>query len=451
MTGIRSSDPRPWRALVLAGCALATASADKLTLTDDARLTGIIRSINEAGVVELASALSPDPVLLRADAVEKVEFTASDPAPVPPGTLIELSNGDLLPASLESLDDHKLTITTEDAGRLEIPRTALKSMQLGVHKRKAIYSGPKNAEEWSRDVDENKRWKFSGGSLVANGPATASRSFETPVLFILKFTLKWQANPNFQIFFADPLTPKVELADRYYLQFNGAGLEIKRESSTGKRFQTVMLLSRTPDQFTNNQLDVEIRVDRKTSRLHLLLNGEPEAAGIDPVVGAPQGRGVTLVNSSAAGLSQEIRGIEILELDNVRARHRSEDRGNTKEDSLISRDEDRWSGRLAGISKSPDGVVFSFKSDFQDAPLELTEADVSTIFFAQPENAPAAEPDPPFALRLSGEGSLRVSSCTFSPDSVSARHPLLGELEIRRSGVVAMERMTSKPEGKSEE
>ena len=92
----------------------------------------------------------------------------------------------------------------------------------------------------------------------------------------------------------------------------------------------MILLSRTPDQFPNNQVDVEIRVDRKTSRLHLLLNGEPEGAGIDPVAGAPQGRGLTLVNSSAAGLSQEIRGIEILELDNVRARHRSEDRGNTK-------------------------------------------------------------------------------------------------------------------------
>ncbi len=448
---MRTSDPRPLRLVVLAGCAFGIASADKLTLTDDARLTGTIRSINEAGVVELASVLSPDPVLLKADAVEKVEFTAPESAPVPPGTLIELANGDLLPANIESLDDRNLTITTEDAGRLEIPRTALKSMQLGVHKRKAIYSGPKNAEEWSRGVDENKRWKFSGGSLVANGPATASRSFETPIQFILKFTLKWQANPNFQIFFADPLTPKVELADRYYLQFNGAGLEIKREASTGKRFQTVILLSRTPDQFANNQVDVEIRVDRKTSRLHLLLNGEPEAAGIDPVASVPQGRGVTLVNSSAAGLTQEIRGIEILELDNVRARHRSEDRGNTKEDSLISRDEDRWSGRLAGITKSPDGVVFSFKSDFQDAPLELTDADVSTIFFAQPENAPAPEADPPFALRLSGEGSLRVSSCTFSPDSVSARHPLLGQMTIRRSGVVAMERMTSKPGGKSEE
>ena len=95
--------------------------------------------------------------------------------------------------------------------------------------------------------------------------------------------------------------------------------------------------------------------------------------------------------------------------------------------------------------------MFSFKSDFQDAPLELTEADVSTIFFAQPGDTPAPEPDPPFALRLSGEGSLRVSSCTFSPDSVSARHPLLGPMKIKRSGVVAHGADEIQTRGKSEE
>ncbi len=445
-----SNSQLPWLLAVAAG-SLALASADQLTLTGDARLTGTIRAINDAGVVELDSALASGPILLKAEAVAKVEFSPTEANSTPPGTLIELINGDLLPASLDSLDDQNLTITTPHAGRLTIPRAALKSMQLGVQKRRAVYSGPRDAEEWSRGIDESKQWKFSGGTLVSNGDATASKEFAIPHQFILKFTLKWQASPSFQIFFADPLTPGVDLVDRYYLQFNSAGLEIKRESSTGKRFQTVILLARTPDQFPNNQVDVEIRVDRKTSRLHLLLNGEPEGAGIDPVGSPPIGNGLKLVNSSAPALSQEIRGIEIAPLDNVRARHRSEERGNLREDSLISRDEDRWSGKLVKISQNPEGAVFLFKSDFQDTPLELSEKDVSTIFFSQPENPPAPDPSPPFALRLTGEGSLRVSSCTFSPEDITARHPLLGPLKIRRSGVVAMERMDTEPEGESEE
>lgn len=450
MTGTPSSNLKPWLGLVLAGGAFGVLRADDLTLAGDARLTGTVRSINGAGVVELSTALSPGPVLLKAGAVAKVEFSAPEPEPNPPATLVELVNGDRLPATIESLDDKNLNVVTADAGRLSIPRSVLKSMQLGVHKRKVIYSGPRDGDEWSGDRDGKPGWLFSKNSLTANGPAVASKNFETPQQFILKFTLKWQAAPNFRIYFADPLTPKVERVDRYYLQFNAAGLEIKRESSQGKHFQTVILLARGPDQYPENQLAVEIRVDRKASRLHLFLDGEPEGAGIDPAAGAPTGNGVSLVNSPPAGGTQEIHGIEIVEFDNAGARHLSEERGDPKTDSLISRDEDRWGGRLTGIHKGPDGTVFSFKSDFQEEPLELPETDVSTIFFAKPEQEPLPAPVHPFALRLRGGGSLRVSSCAFSEDSVTASHPLLGALKIRRAGVSAMERMDAKPEAKPE-
>ncbi len=438
-------------ALILAGIAPAVLHADDLTLAGDARLTGTVRSINEAGVVELDSALSPELLRLTADAVEKVEFSSPESAPNPPGTLIELINGDLLPATIESLDDKNLAVTTADAGRMTIPRSALKSMQLGVRKRKVIYAGPTSLEEWTRDGEGSKNWSFANKSLVANGPARASRNFEAPQQFILKFALKWQGSPNFKIHFADPLTPKVDPVDRYYLQFNGAGLEIKRESSQGQAFQSVIIPPATPEQFPENQVDVEIRVDRKTSRLQLFLNGELEGEGFDPVARPPMGNGVTFINNSPAGMTQEVRGIEVLEFDNTRTRHRAEDRGDSKTDSLISRDDDRWGGRLTAIRQGPDGVVFSFKSDFQEEPLELAEADVSTIFFAKPVEEAAPAQVHPFALRLRGEGSLRVSSCTFSEDAISARHPLLGALKISRTGVSALERLDSKPEVKPDE
>ena len=448
---MQSSNLRPWLSLILAGGALGVLRADDLTLADDARLTGTVRSINEAGVVELTSVLSPEPVLLKSGAVAKVEFSAPTTEANPPGTLIELANGDVLPATLESLDDKNLTVVTADAGRLTIPRLALKSMQLGIHKRKVIYSGPRNLEEWSRDGDGAKNWIFTNDSLVANGPAQASQNFETPQQFIFKFTLKWHANPGFKVYFADPLTPKAEAVDRYYLQFNSAGMEIKRESSQEPHFQTVILPSVSLEKYPANQVDVEIRVDRKASRLHLLLNGEPEGSGFDPLGKAPGGRGVTLLSSAPAGMSQEILGIEVAEFDNTGTRHRAEDRGDPKTDSMISRDDDRWSGLLTGIRPGPDGVVFAFKSDFQEAPLELAEADVSTIFFAKPPQDAAPLQAHPFALRLRGEGSLRVSSCTFSDDAISAVHPLLGALKINRAGVTALERLDAKPAANPDE
>ncbi len=448
---MRISKFRTWLGLLIACGAPGVLRADSLLLTDHARLTGTVRSINEAGVVELATALSPEPVLLKAGAVEKVEFSTPASPPAAAGTLIELANGDLLPATIESLDDKNLNVLTADAGGLRISRAALKSLQVGVRAQKVVYRGPKNSGEWGVYADHSKIWQFANDALTANGPAQSARDFAAPPQFVLKFTLKWQSNPMFKIYFADPLTPEAELVDRYFLQYGSAGLEIKRESSKGKRYQTVIQLPRSPDQFPANEIAVEIRVDRKTSRLHLLLNGEPEGAGVDPAGDAPQGNGVVITSSAPAGPVQEIRGIEVLELDNPGTRHRSEERGDAKTDSLISRDEDRWGGRLIGIQKGQEGAVFSFKSDFQEDPLELPEADVSTVFFAKPAQTDAPAPVHQFALRLRGEGSLRVSSCAFSADDVTAVHPLLGQLKIRRAGVTGLERLNSKPEVKSKE
>ena len=423
--------------------------ADDITLSGGAaRLTGSVRSINEAGVVELASELSREPLLLKNGSVEKVLFSSKGAAPKHPGALLELTNGDLLPVSIESLDEKTLIALSPEAGRLEIPRTSLSSIQLGVDHRKVVYAGPRNLEEWSGGGGEFKNWTFEGTSLVANGPATASMKVNLPERFVFRFTLKWQAKqaPNFQIYFADPLVAKGEPCDRYYLQFGGAGLEVKREASKGKRYNTVVLLNRTPNQYPNRELEVEIRADRKAARLDLILNGEPEGEFIDHIADVPTGSGIALNCNAQNGSPQEITGIEVLELDDARGRHRSEDRGDPKQDSLISREDDRWGGKLIDIRKAADGTAsFRFKSDFQKDPLEIPDTEVSTVFLATGDVPKADDKANPYVLRLNSEGSLRVASCIFKEGSVTAVHPLLGALEFRREGILSLERADLKP------
>lgn len=417
--------------------------ADDLSLAGgDVRLTGTVTSIGADGVVELSSPLSPEPLKLKSGVVRKVLFSPEEALPEPPPALVELSNGDLIPAVVESLDDKKLVIISPEAGRMEIPRDALTSLQLGIHRRKVVYVGPRNLDEWSGPDGDLKNWTFQEKSLIANGPASAAKKMNLPRQFILRFTFKWQAKvvPNFEVSFADPLKPKGEASDRYFLRFNSAGLGVKREASKGKHYTDILLLNRTPNQYPNHELDIEIRVDRNTSRLKLLLNGEPEGEFIDHIPAVPTGSGISFVCNGQSGSPQEIRGIEISELDDARVRHRAEERGDPKADSLISREDDRWGGKLLDIRKSGAGVLFRFKSDFQNDPLEIPEADVSTVFFAGKDGAGKTDGKHPFLLRLRGEGSLRVSSCQFTPDEVTAEHPLLGSLKLRRRGIVALER-----------
>ncbi|RYD31992.1 MAG: hypothetical protein EOP85_22195, partial [Verrucomicrobiaceae bacterium] len=223
-------------------------------------------------------------------AIGRLWLKRQTPEPPRSTALVELVNGDLLPATVESMDGGNLTVSVAGSGSMVLPRSSLRSLQLGVRSRKVIYSGPRSLDEWTRSGETDQNWTFVNKGLVANGPARASRKLEIPRQFVFRCDLKWQGNPSLQISFADPLKSRSDPADRYFLQFNAAGMEVKREASTGKRYHTIIPSTRTPEQFASGTVEVEIRVDRDTSRLQLLINGELEGSGIDPAPQAPVAR-----------------------------------------------------------------------------------------------------------------------------------------------------------------
>lgn len=421
--------------------------ADVLTLlSNDTQLSGTVRSISSAGVVELDSGLSPDPLMLKYDSVRRIDFSKTAAVDSPARAMVELVNGDRLPVLIENLDKNRLVVLSPEAGRLEIPRDQLKSLQLGTEKHKVIYSGPRSLEEWI-SPDESKKWVFEQGGFKTNGMATASKELELPLRFILRFTLNWEARqtPNFIVYFADPLLEPGSLCDRYFLQFGSAGMEIKREASEGKKYNPLKILNRTPDKYPDRKLKVELRVDRKTSRMRLFINDEDEGIIHDPIPQAPEGLGITITCNGGGNKPQWINQIEVLDYNDTQVRHRTEERGPHKADSLISTDDDRWSGELLEIRASENLPVFLFKSDFQEAPLEIPETKVSTVFFSTKDVKTANALTDSFVLKLQGEGSLKISSCRMSDDVVMATHQLLGELKLKRGGVVALEKSVADP------
>ena len=414
--------------------------ADVLTMTKDSHLSGNVRSIGANGGVELASEFSRLSIQVSPGAVEKIDFSGSKATTVQPTSILELINGDLLPITEVGLMGDIFNVETSSAGALAIPRALVKSLQMGVQRQKVLYRGPNSIEEWNREVEGARNWQFADKNLVANGPAVAAMKVDLPLQFVMKCKIEWMMNPNFHIYLADPQTPKAERMDRYILRFDPNGIELRRESATGNRFHSIISLPRQPDQFPNKVLDLVVRVDRKSSRFHLSINGEPEASGMDLVEGFPKGTGVVLVNNAPAGFALKVKSLEILDFDNPSERHRSEDRGDVELDSLISRADDRWGGKLIEIKRTDSENVLLFKSGFQAAPLELTEKDVSTVFFAASRETLPAEKSS-FLLRLPDSGALQVTSCIFENEEVHAIHPLLGKIKLDRKGIVAMERV----------
>jgi hypothetical protein len=319
----------------------------------------------------------------------------------------------------------------------------------GIINNKTVYSGPNSLEEWNRKQLNVSNWTYEDGVLTCNASGELKMDPETPQHFILKFTLGWQGQPNFKISFADPLLEIGKPADRYFLQYGNAGLEIKRESTAGRRYTTIVQLNRTPDQYPENTINIEIRVDRKESLIHLSINGEPEGRYKDQVAGPPAAGGISITANAPNGTTQQFSKFQLIEWNLSKDRHLTEDRGDPKTDALIIRGGDRFGGRLKSVRQSEDGMVYNFKSDFQDEPLEIPESEVSSIFFASPEKPANAEKPPSnIRLKLGGNGSLHFQSCTFDDTHAIAEHSLLGKLQVVRSGIISLEHKDNPPKAK---
>jgi hypothetical protein len=428
----------------LAGIIAPPLVADDVFLEGAERLSGNVRAINANGSVLLETPLAPEPVPLKADSVRKVLF--SEPA----GTAgagscgVTLVNGDVLPGDIEGIDDKNLTLNSSVAGHFVIPRDMVYSLQLGVRQPNALYTGPDGLNGWLREPASAEHWAFADEALQVRGSGKLSREFELPPQFVVRFKLGWENEPNIRFSFAAAPGTGEGARDRYYLQFNAAGIELKREAASGRRYTTIATLNRLPKQYPGKRLTIEVRVDRPGRTLQLYLNDEPEGPFKDPVAKAPAASGIMFESMVEEGATVRISHIEVLDWNLKGERRHTEDRGDVTKDVLIGSKSERFSGTLVAAKKGPASLLYVFKSAFQDEPLEVPEGEISTVFFVGKKDAAATAAKDPFILQLRGGGSLHVASCAFAATQVEATHPLLGRLTLRRDGVAAFERVSAK-------
>lgn len=420
---------------------LLPAVADEVTLTDGSRLSGTVTALDDTGQILLDSGLAFEPFRLRAETLKRVDFAASGPASDPHDALVTLLDGDSLPGELVGIDADHLTLATPSAGELRIPRKAVGTVQLGVRPRKVLYRGPSDESGWTI----RNGWRFESRRFVSDGGGTLSREFDLPVSFALRFRVAWRHSPNLQVYFADDSLATTGKADRYYLQLGGSGIELKRQQSNdGHPYLSMASIPGEPSDYPDGDVEVELRVDRQLGLVHLYLDGQYEGRFADPVKSPPAGRGIMFRSNLGGGESQVIDAIEIREWDASSDRHRGEERGDTTRDVVITRSSDRGTGTILGLNPGPDGGVIRYQGPHHPDPVDLPLSEVSTLFFAHPADPPAAA-RPPLVLGLRGRGSLGVSSCNFTGETVQAKHPLLGALTLRRDAVATLERPAPRP------
>jgi hypothetical protein len=445
--------------------------ADVVTLTSGAqRLTGVLKSIDGEGTMELQSDLSREPLRVRGAMVENVKFAVTEAEADLPSVKLELVNGDVIPCEIVEINTEALMVDSSALGKLRIERRHVATMKLAARGKHLVYKGPIDDNDWKRANDGQAGWKFNNGDLVAQGQAHSQREIGFPERFDLKFELGWEKNkvPSFQLFFCDPLVAAGERCDRYYLQYGSAGMELKRESYKDRRYTTIASVNqwprnrvikgwmdaemmafdwgdqnRTSQNTSDQKLLVELQVDRRSSTFRLMLNGKLQGEFRDPVGSAPKGAGMAIVSQAADGVTQTLRGIEIVEGEAPLVSAHDERLVTEDRDSLITRQNERWTGELLGMSVEDKGHVLRFKSDFGERLIKLPEADASAVYFGQKREAESLPDKIMYLMRQADGGVLRVASCRFAEDVATVDHPLLGVLNLGRGQLRSIEKVTS--------
>jgi hypothetical protein len=419
---------------LLSALALPPGLADQVKLLEGGSITGEVDSMDSDGRLVMTSPITRHPLELRAERVLSVHFGDDRGVSGDHDALVTLANGDTLPGELVSVGPRNARIETDFAGPLEIPRSVIRGIKIGIRPRDILYSGPGGADEWPVMED----WILKGGSLVATGRGHAARRIENlPESFSLAFDLQWLKRPNFKVYFCSATDQtRGSGHNRYYLQFAGAGFEIKRESDGRTPFSTIGVVDRKPSEFPDNRVRIEIRVDRAEKTLLLFFDGKLQGRYYDEIENLPGGDHLIFENINDDRENLRVGNLEIREWSMFTERHRSEDRGDQQGDSLIDHEGQRFGGELLGTRQSGDGKIFLFKSPHYPESLEIPVNRVSTVFFDPRETEPA---DAPWQVEIRGGGRLRLSHCDFSPERVAVDHPLLGKLTVAPAALVAIE------------
>jgi hypothetical protein len=429
-------------------CCLGIATfvgAAEISFNGENKITGELMAMDQDGMVTLKTPHANEPIRLVSDKISRINFGNSPEKNEMPKQSVTLINGDSFPAEILSLDDKILKIKSPSLGELDIRREMIGSLDIGMLSRKAIYNGPKQISEWTNSVDEVSEWKVENGILINQGSGQIYRDVKLPENYSVRFKLAWEKSPNFLFYFSDPMDYTGKIVNRYFLQFGRAGIGIKRESTGKQRYPQIADIKKLPQEFVDNEMWLEVRVNRKAGKIDLYINDLLQGRYEDKNSIIPTGSGIAFKCYDAAeDNSLKISEIYVSEWDDRGDKHRTEDRGNIKEDAVIGRNGERFGGRMLSITDGKAGKAYRFKSTFQENPIDLPDAEVSTVYFAVAQNTNPKE-FKGMNLFLQGSGNVQVSKCELNDSMIRITHPLLGDLQLNRTAVSHLEQTATQP------
>lgn len=468
--------------------------AEDLFFTNEEQFSGKILSISSEKGVAVETSYSPHPLHFQVDAIKQIQFQKPEEmvSKVPHSERVLLSNGDLFPCTLVALDEDNLLMKAplhQGQDQLLLPRRQVQSLRFGVRPQRLVYNGPAPLSDWIGYNDT--LWElseFEEQTLLLSAPGEIKQDIGLARQFILQFDLSWNHIPNARIYFCDDCGEETR-RDRYYIDINHAGIQIRRERAEAPHWSSLIRLDSSFEAFDDNALTVEIRGNRLLGTMELYLDGKFVRKATDPSE-RTIGSGVTISKSNSEQSLTQLSKLKAYTWDNISQVQLSEEAPSKEGDSLIDAEGKRMSGQLTRLvspqkketpveaenspakhetvppgEKIPDEEnetvaenilpkkevttqpqplsdeppYFLFKSPYVEQNIRVPLEKARLIYFRQSESKEDKEAlahSPKFLIHLADNGLISADDVSLTEDTISLTHPLVGPLKLQRSAVL---------------
>jgi hypothetical protein len=359
------------------------------------------------------------PASFKIDSVSAVELGSSE-ARGESAYTVGLRSGGRLPAEDVQLDGDSFLVSTEVAGKLRIPRTAVESISSGVQ---GLAGGSEG--DWTV-IRGLKGWTWKGGVLSTTRRAAIGRKVEFPDRFRIQFDLEWDGAMDLIFSFKVPTFERAG-SGGYCVRFRPGWVEMYRNVASASnritRAETPELLSATSARF-------EIRFDDTRRRAVIFCNGRKlqEAHEQDEI---EDGAGFLFLSQSG---SLSVSNIRLLAWDGTDLSGPEEP---LSKDTARLKNGDTLSGRLVSINKQ----TLLMKTEYGDA--RIPSSDLSSLHLAAGESPNTSSGS--FQIKLTPEGSLPLEVDSIKNGTLAGRHPLIGSVRIPAKFIRSIQRIQPAP------
>jgi len=270
---------------------------------------------------------------------------------------VHLTNGDMLPGRIVSMDAEVLEVDTGYSGRVRVNRRMVMNILPNLSMSNVLFEGPNDLAEWTvyQRGGSRPQWRYSDGALYSMQQYPMGRIIEgLPDMYEVRFDAAWRG-PYPQFTFIFNTADVQQNSDAYMLSVQGTTISMQRSTSNmgGNNIGSRVNYPAFEGQSGQQSASFVVLVDKAARRFTLLINGSVAGQWTDPAAFAGQGNGVAF-RSSGSGNDLKISKIKVAQWDGRVPGAASADKATGKEDQVRFVNNDKFSGRVISIA---DGVL----------------------------------------------------------------------------------------------